>query len=88
MRSAMFFSRHVSLLARIRRSAGAAEGADTRSICRRRPMRFEPLELRIALSGSPANADLVYDPDTGNVQLDASEADGQVIVNFVLLMSA
>jgi len=29
-------------------------------------------------------ADLIYNWNTGNVQLDAAEADGQVIVNFVL----
>jgi hypothetical protein len=42
----------------------------------------------MALAGnvtdSPTLADLVYDPSTGNVTLDASEASGSVITNYVL----
>ncbi len=36
------------------------------------------------LSGNPDVADLIYDPASGNVRLDASEAAGEVITGFVL----
>ncbi len=40
--------------------------------------------LTLLSSGDPSLADLIYDPATGNVKLDATEAAGGVITNFVL----
>lgn len=49
---------------------------------------FGAFGATLASPSAPTNADLVYDPTTGNVKLDAAKATGAVITNFVLKNAA